>query len=538
MYNFRILFNRFSVNSLLAVIVVAIVLLPLIVIFVKSTSLTTENWGFLWKNNILELLWRTIKLASVVAVLTIIMGVSTAWLLTRRRFRGSSIFVWLMIIPLAIPTYVYANIFNHMLSESGWLSWIAYFWAWIAGDSVVLSGFADLLSVAFILSFASYSYVFLLVRASLRKSTRTLEEAARIQGASSHEVFWRVNVPLLRPAIAASMAIVVLHTISDFGAVKILGYRTFTSAIYFEYDRNPYDLGRPAALSMVVVVLAMTFLIVERYFRNRQKFYSNDEDIEQTQIQPVSGWHKIIVWLWVGAIALFAVILPVAWIIVYSIDSVAQNQVGSSLWINSFSSFLVASATATVALFAGFPVAYYYSRRKTVLSAICMHASNVGFILPGPVLALGILIIGATLFNGVSSYVYVVLWIGAVSIRYLPLAVQAQEALLQQLTPSMEQAGRVLGMSSWQNLKRVILPAIKPGMISAWVLVFIDALKELPAALLLRQLDVTTLPVMIFFQAIEDESIELAAPASLMLIIATLPAIWLMMRGQRLRNSA
>ncbi len=525
-----------------------IVLLPLIVIFTESSGLSSDSWGLLWKNSIPGLLWKTIKLAVVVALFTIVMGVSTAWLLTRCRFRGSSIMVWLMVIPLAVPTYVYADIYIRLLSDSGWLAWLAVFWdsvisssimqglqsiwAWLTGDTASLSEFTDLLSVAFVLSFASFSYVFLMVRAALSKSTQSLEEAARMQGASSREVFWRVNVPLLRPAIAASMAIVVLHTISDFGAVNILQYRTFTSAIYLEYINDASDLGRPAALSMVVVFLAMTFLVLERFFRSRQKYYSNDNKLKESQIKLLTGWKKGLAWFWIGLIAIFAVILPVGWILVNSIETFVGGKVGWALWNNSLSSFLVAAVAATVALIAGFPVAYYHSRRKTLLSAVCMHASNVGFILPGPIIALGVLIIGASIFNELSSAVYLFIWILAVSIRYLPLAVQAQESLLQQLTPSMEQAGRILGASAWENLKRVILPAIKPGMISAWVLVFIDALKELPAALLLRQIDITTLPVMIWEQA-NEELIEATAVASLMLILATLPAIWLMMRGQR-----
>ncbi len=535
-------------------IVVFIVVLPLLVILIKSGSLSVDSWKLLWKNSIPGLLWRTVKLAVAVAIITIIMGVSTAWLLTRCRFRGSSMLVWVMVIPLAIPTYVYADIYIRLLSESGWLSWLAVCWndiiipsslmqgvqsgwSWLTGDHVILSELTDLLSVALVLSFASFSYVFLMVRASLSRSTQSLEEAARMQGASSQAVFWRVNVPLLRPAIAASMAIVVLHTISDFGAVNILQYKTFTYAVYLEYLNNTSDLGRPAALSLVVVFLAMTFLILERFFRSRQKYYSNDNELKESQIKALLGWKKVLVWLWIGLIATFAVLLPVSWIVVNSVETYLNGKAGWVLWDNSVSSFLVAATAATVALAAGFPVAYYHSRRKTLSSAVCMHASNVGFVLPGPIIALGVLIIATLIFSEISSTVYLVIWIAAVSIRYLPLAVQAQESLLQQLTPSMEQAGRILGASSWENLKRVILPIIKPGMISAWVLVFIDALKELPAALLLRQIDVNTLPVMIWEQA-NEELIEGTALASLMLIVATLPAIWLMMRGQRPRKSS
>ena len=535
-------------------VVVAIVLSPLIVIFYESGNLSYDRWATLWSASIPELLWKTVKLALLVAFFTVIMGVSVAWLVTRRRFKGRTLVIWLMVMPLAIPTYVYADIYMQLFSDKGWLGWFATFWndtvltssliqglssiwSWLTGDSATLYEFTSLLSVAFVLSFASFSYVFLLVRTSLGKSTQSLEEAARIQGANAQRVFWKINFPLMRPAIAASMAIVILHTISDFGAVSKLQYSTFTQAIYTQYMRNSSDLGMPAALSMVLVVMAMTFLIVERFFRSRQQYYSSDKEIEQKDLKPLHGIEKIIVWGWIGLIGLFAVGLPVGWILVQSFKALIHGQIGWVLWNNTVSSFAVAAAAATLALIAAFPIAYFHSRRKTFLSATCMHASNVGFVLPGPIIALGALIIGAFIFDGVTTFAYFFIWIAAITIRYLPLAVQSQESLLQQLTPSIEQAGRILGATPWENFKRVILPVIKPGMISAWVLVFIDALKELPAALLLRPQGTTTLPVMIWAEE-NEEMLEATAPASLMLILATLPAIWLMMRGQKLRKDS
>ncbi|MBN4078752.1 iron ABC transporter permease, partial [Gammaproteobacteria bacterium AH-315-C21] len=173
------------------------------------------------------------------------------------------------------------------------------------------------------------------------------------------------------------------------------------------------------------------------------------------------------------------------------------------------------------------PVGLFHTRIKSRLSSACLYFSSVGFVLPGPVVALGI--ISFAVFALPALYGGLTLLVLALVIRFLPLAVQSQEAAMQQLTPSIEQAGRVLGAGPLENLKRVILPMIRGGMASAWVLVFIDSIKELPATLLLRPVGFDTLPVRIWIEA-SEEMLELAAPAALIIVIATIPAIWLMAR--------
>ncbi len=546
--------NKVSFSALFALLVVLLVVAPLLLILLNSGHLSAAKWADLWTARAPELLWRTVKLATLVALITTLLGVSTAWLLTRYRFFGSRILVWSLVLPLAIPTYVYADIYTRLFSDQGWFAWLAEFWqqqvidsslmqglrsvwAGLTGDEATLNEFSDLLAVSLVLAFASFSYVFLLVRAALNRSTKSLEEAARLHGADARTVFWRVNVPLLRPAIAAGLAIVVLHTISDFGAVSILQYHTFTSAIYLQYLRDSFDLALPAALSLILVVMALSFLVVERFFRSRQRYFVTSRALEPEQVRRLRGYPLVLAWCWIGLIAFFSVIAPVAWILVESFQAWYHGNLGLVFWRYVFNSFFIAVIVATLALVAAFPIAYYHTRKNNLYSAALMHVSNVGFILPGPVVAIGVSMVALLVFPQFGPMVFLLTWILAVVVRYLPLASQAQESALQQVTPSMERAGRMLGATAWQNMKRVILPVIRPGLISAWVLVFIDALKELPAALLLKPQGFETLPVIIWQQA-SEEMMEAAAPAALMLIVATFPALWLMMKGQRLQQSS
>jgi iron(III) transport system permease protein len=235
-----------------------------------------------------------------------------------------------------------------------------------------------------------------------------------------------------------------------------------------------------------------------------------------------------------GGIVAFSFALPLAWMLVWSWQAWQQDLIDAEFWGYVSNSLLVAGIAASAAVAMALPLSLYHARVRSWLSQTQIQLASVGFVLPGPVIALGILsVVLATM-----PFIYggLLVLIMAMVVRFLPLAVQSQEAAVQQLTPSIEQAGRSLGASPLQNLWRVVLPIIRGGMISAWVLVFIDTLKELPATLILRPTGFDTLPVRIWIEA-SEEMLELAAPAALMLVIGTLPILWLLMRPSRNRSA-
>jgi iron(III) transport system permease protein len=508
--------------SSLATLVVVIAAIPLLSVIYDSLSIGMQRWQSLWSTRLPELLFNTLSLALLVAVGCFVMGVSAAWLVARRSFRGRKLATWLMVLPLTIPTYVFAHIYTTLLESDGWLGRA---WLFIFNDTLPLPDLYNVMGVALVLSLAGFSYVFLLVRTALMYSSRSLEEAARMQGATAVQVFWKVNLPLLRPAIAAGLAVVVLHVLSDFGAVSMLNFQTFTLSIYLQMSGR-FDYQTAAGLSLVLVLLSLTFLMVERVFRSRQRYYSGSQQRKSVR-KPASPRQQLLIWSWLGLIVLFSFVLPVLWMLVWTWKAIQADLIDARFWEYVSNSMTVSAIVATLALVMALPVALFHARKHSRYSMACVHLSSVGFVLPGPVIALGILsfILAwvAPLYGTLAALVL------ALIIRFLPLAVQSQEASLQQLTPSIEQAGRVLGASPMENLFRVVLPVIRRGMMSAWVLVFIDTLKELPATLLLRPIGFDTLPVRIWIEA-SEEMLELAAPAALMIVVGTLPVLWFMMK--------
>jgi len=516
--------KRFTSLGGLATLVVTLAIIPLLFVIYNSLQLSASQWAGLWSSRLPGLLQNTLALAVLVSIGCVTLGVSAAWWVCRREFPGRKLAVWLMVLPLTIPTYVFAHIYTSLLEEDGWLGRL---WILLTGNASSIPDVYNIWGVTLVLSLAGFSYVFLLARASLSQSTRTLEEAARIQGASPMEVFRRVNLPLLRPAIAAGLAIVVLHVLSDFGAVSMLHFQTFTLSIYLQMSGR-FDYQAAAGLSMVLVMLSFTFLVLERFFRQRQQYYST-RNARQQPIRQATKFETFMIWLWLGFITLLAFGLPMAWMLSWSWEAWTQDLINSKFWEYTGNSLLVAVIAATLAVFAALPVAFYNARRRSLGSQALLQLSSVGFVLPGPVIALGIISVLLAqlpfLYGGLAALVI------AIVIRFLPLAVQSQDAAMAQLTPSVEQVGRSLGAGPMENLRRVVLPMIRGGMATAWVLVFIDTLKELPATLILRPTGFDTLPVRIWIEA-SEEMLELAAPAALMLVIGTLPVLWIMMKSK------
>ena len=511
-----------STRSVLSTSVVLLASIPLIYVLINSGQLSIPQWSNLWSARLPGLLWNTLTLAILVAIGSFVLGVSSAWLITRREFIGRRVATWLMILPLTIPTYVFAHIYTSLTESSGWLGQL---WTMIFGPEIQNPELYNVFGVAFVLSIAGFSYVFLLVSDALTRSRVDIEEAARLHGLNSRQVFWRISLPMLRPAIAAGLALVVLHVLSDFGAVSMLRYQTFTLSIYLQMSGR-FDLQAAAGLSLVLVLLSLTFLILERFFRDRQRYYSAAQ-AQRMKRRPASKTEMVLIWSWLGGITLFAFALPVTWMLAWSWEAWQLDLITEEFWGYVKNSISISVAAATFATIAALPVALFHARLRNKISQSYLHMASIGFVLPGPVIALGIL----SFVLSTLPFIYgtIIVLVLAMLIRFLPLAVQAQEASVQQLSPSIEEAGRSLGASPWENLRRVTIPVLRTGLVSAWVLVFIDTLKELPATLLLRPTGFDTLPVRIWIEA-SEEMLELAAPAALMLMLGTLPVLWFLMR--------
>jgi iron(III) transport system permease protein len=352
----------------------------------------------------------------------------------------------------------------------------------------------------------------------------SFEEVARTCGASRLGTLLRVTLPLLRPAIVAGLSLVILYVVSDFGAVSLLRYQTFTYAVYQQITGR-YDRAAAAILSLILVLFALIFLVGERWFRQRSRFYQTTGRYRAPARERCGPMGTVLITLYLTLVLGAAFGVPVLLLFKWTGAALTEGVLDGRFLEFVWNSTLLSGLAATVAILLGTPLAYLATRRPSRFNVLCLQAAYAGYVLPGPIGALAILV----LFSHLAPWWYgsAVVLVIAYVVHFLPAGLQTMEPALQQVTPNLEEAARSLGHNMWLILKRVTLPLVRSGFIVAWVLMFLQCMKELPATLLLRPVGFDTLAVRVWLEA-SEEYYQLAAPAALLIVAMTLPALLLL----------
>jgi iron(III) transport system permease protein len=516
--------HRLSVSTLqLAVLAIAaLILLPLGYVTTLALSADPAVWQRLWATRVPELLLNTVSLASVVALLTLMLGVWTAWMVTRFEFPGRRVWEIALVLPLAMPTYVLAYVYNYLLGFGGPMEQL---WQLVAGPQARIFSPQSFWGVTLVMTLDTFPFVYLLTRSALLSFNVSFEEVARTCGASPLRTMFSVTLPLLRPSIVAGVALVVLYVVSDFGAVSLLRYQTLTYAV-FQQMTGRSDNQAASILSILLVVLALLFLLTERWFRRKSRFYQTTGRYRAPQrIQ--CGWlHIGLLTACLASVVGLAFGIPTSLLVMWSLSQEAQAILDTRFFGFVWNSALLSSLAATAAVLVGLPLAYLASRKPTWLNLGCLQAAYAGYVLPGPVAALAVLV----LFLKIMPFFYgtVLVLIVAYVLHFLPAGLQSLEPSVQQITPNLEEVARTLGLGVRETWRRVTLPLIRNGIIVAWVLIFLQTMKELPATLLLRPVGFDTLAIRVWLEA-SEEYYQLAAPSALLIVLVGLPALFLLL---------
>lgn len=508
--------------QLVALTGAALILLPLGYVTTLALSADPAVWQRLWTTRIPELLFNTVSLAGAVAVLTLVLGVSTAWMITRFDFRGRRLWEIALVLPLAMPTYVLAYVFNYLLGFGGPVEQL---WQTVSGSQGRIFSPQSFWGATLVMALDTFPFVYLLTRSALLSLNLSFEEVARICGASHIQTMWRVTLPLLRPSIVAGVALVILYVVSDFGAVSLLRYQTLTYAV-FQQMTGRSDNQAASILSILLVVLALVFLLAERWFRHKSRFYQTTGRYRAPQ-RIRCGWVKSAAFTaYLAAVLGAAFGVPAYLLIQWSLSPEALAILDARFFGFVWNSALLSSLAATAGVLVGLPLAYLASRKPTWLNIGCLQAAYAGYVLPGPVAALAVLV----LFLNVLPFFYgtAIVLIVAYVLHFLPAGLQSLEPALQQITPNLEEVARTLGLGVRETWRRVTLPLIRNGFIVAWVLMFLQTMKELPATLLLRPVGFDTLAIRVWLEA-SEEYYQLAAPSALLIVLVGLPALVLLL---------
>jgi len=482
-----------------------------------------EVWDLLLRVRVLEILGRTLLLVSTVTGASILLAVPLAWLTVRTDLPLRSLWGVVIALPLVIPSYVAGFIVVVALGPRGMLQQLldAPFGIERLPD---IHGFPG---AALTLTFLSYPYVFLTVRAAFLRMDPSLEEISRGLGHNAWSTFFRVIVPLLRPAIAAGGLLVALYTLADFGAVSLLRYETFTWAIFLQYETS-LDRSLAAGLSLVLVAIALALVAGETFTRGRWRYYRSSSGTSR----PFASV-RLRQWRWpalafCSIVVSVSLVLPMSILVYWVVRGVSAGEPLLILWEAARNSLYVSALAAGVAVAAALPIATLSVRYPGMFSGLLERIAYVGFALPGIAIALALVFFGANYATplyqttGLLVLGYVVLFVSA--------AVGATRASMLQVSPNVEEAARGLGRTPLRVFASVTLPLVRPGIFSGAALVFLLTMKELPATLILSPIGFNTLATSIWSAASEAFFAQAGAPALLLIVASSVPLAFLLLR--------
>jgi iron(III) transport system permease protein len=512
---------------------------PIIVVMSSLATPSGEIWAHLWRTYLLELVWNTLVLIAGVGVGVLLLGTGLAWLVTMYRFPGRRLFEWLLILPMAMPTYVIGFVFLAVFDYTGP---VQYTWRWMFGPKIWFPDIASAGGIVLVMTLVLYPYVYLLTRTGFSEHSASTVEVARALGLGGLAVFWKVMLPLARPSIATGLALALMEALADFGTVGIYGYSTFTVAIY----RVWFGLfNRDAATELASVLLCFTFglLILERYMRGRARFSQTEGRVRPISPRLLVGWRAWAATAICGGVVTAAFLVPIVQLLYWTLATLGGPEADARYPVFLMNTLMLAAVTALIAVIAAVILTYGLRlSRSPILPCIARFAS-MGYALPGSVIAVGVLIplsfldhtlddflrrsfgisSGLLLTGSMAGLVFAYL------VRFLAISSQTVEASLVKIPPSMDMAARSLGTSPGGVLRRIHLPLLRGGLGCAAILVFVDAMKEMPATLLLRPFGYDTLAVRIW-QLTSESFWEAAALPALTIVAGGLLPVLLLIR--------
>ena len=499
--------------------VAALMLLPLLYLVIRVGSAGPAQFlSMLLSARTGVVLGNSLLLALLVTAASIVISIPLAWLTVRTDLPLRTIWTVLAALPLVIPSYVGAYSLVAMMGPKGIVQ------GWLEPLGIErLPSIYGLPGAAWALTLFTYPYLFLSVRAGLRNLDPALDEAARSLGYGAWGAFWRVTMPGLRPSIAAGSLLVSLYVLSDFGAVSILRFNSFTRAIYLQY-LSSFDRTLASTLSLVLVALTVALLVgahrVQGGAKGSPRHYRAGVGTAR-QRQPVAlGNWRLPALLFCVAVVIACLVLPTGVMVYWLVRGLAAGESLLPLWSAAANSIKAATGASALALVLALPVAYLAVRFPSKYSTWVYRSAYMGNGLPGIVIALSLVFFGANYAPFLYQTLAMLLF--AYVVRFLPEASGTLRSGLLQISPRLEEAARSLGLNRRETVWRVTLPLWRPSIWAGVALVFLSVMKELPATLLLGPTGFATLATQIWSATGEAFFTRAAAPALLLVAVSAL----------------
>ena len=541
--------------SALAGLIAACVLAPLLSLLVSALGSNHMQWAHLARFVIPDAALTTLLLLLGVGVAVALLGTGAAWLVTAFQFPGRIVLVWALLLPLAVPTYVVAYSYLDLMHPIGPVqSLIRAVLGYQSPREFRLPDARSLWGAILILGSVLYPYVYLSARHMFLTQPANLIEAARGLGHGPFSLFFRVALPMARPAIVVGTTLALLETLNDVGASEFLGLQTLTVSIYTTWITRS-DLAGAAQIALLMLVFVLSLIALERRARRRQRFINTDQS-RPMQPRPLRGWQGLTACLFCLVPVLAGFIVPVLHLTWQAILRLNQTgSVSAVLKQAALNTVMLSLGITACTVVGGLVLAWaarsWITRRHDTPGQGFARTATIGYALPGTVLAIGLLTPFA-LFDGWLEHF--TLWFSAntsgrwllgtaaglilaCTLRLLAVASGSLEAGFARIPITFDQLARSLGQSPLGVLLRIDLPLLRPALFAAALLVFVEAMKELPITLLLRPLNIETLATWLYGEAARGTYEDGAIAALLIVAVSILPVILLTRTQSQLKKS-
>ncbi|WP_019613195.1 ABC transporter permease [Psychromonas ossibalaenae] len=531
--------SKFNLYKLLPWAVTCLIITPIFALIISAFSIDNSgSFQHLIDTVLINYTFNTLLLILGVICLSFILALPAAWFVACCEFPSRTVLQWAFMLPLAIPPYIVAIVYTDFLDFSGPVQqFLRSFMGWQQASDYYFPDIRTISGAVIVLSLTLYPYLYLLLRSAFLGQSGGLFQAARTLGLSPWAAFWRVSLPLSRSAIAVGLSLIAMETLGDFATVNYFAVSTLTTAVYDTWLELG-SLTTAAKVSSFMLLGLVILITLENYSRRKQKIYQRSGATHTELRFVLQGWKKWGALSFSWGLLFAAFILPLCVLFYYAFHYFSES-LNESLWQYTVNSLWLAVIVAFLALLVALIVNFYQRLSPGPLAKTCIRFTSLGYAVPGTVVAIGVLIpftnidlwlnqllveFGFSRVGLLFSGTLFILVMGYL-VRFSAIAVGSIDSSLAQVSPSLDLASRTLGQNASQTIRRVNLPLIKKGLLTAFILVFIEAMKELPTALLLRPFNFETLATYVY-QFVSDEMIEYAAlPALLIVLMGLVPFI-------------
>jgi iron(III) transport system permease protein len=483
----------------------------------------------------------SLQLMLGVAIITLLLGIGSAWLVTQYRFFGSGFFNWALLLPLAMPTYITAYSYTGLLDVAGPVQSAIRSSLGLSFNDYWFPEIRSMGGAIFVMSFVLYPYVYMLARASFIDQSKSLSDAGQLLGLSRRQSFFRITLPIARPAVIAGVSLALMETLADYGAVSYFSVSTFTTGIF----RTWYGLDSvqtAAQLSLMLLMFVIVLITVEKNSRKKARYHDKSRGKSALPKQ-LDGRKQLVAFVLASIPLLLGFVIPVSQLAIWAIQT-HEQLFETSFWVLVMNTLTLATITSILALILALILAYGHRIVGKPVTRLALRLGHLGYAIPGTVIAVGTLIPLARLDNQIDAWFRanfdistgllisgsIAALIIAYLVRFLAVSLNAIESSLSSIALTMDQAARSLGLSPLQILRKVHIPMLKTGLFTGLLVVFVDVMKELPATLILRPFNFNTLAVRAYELA-SDERLADASLASLAIVLVGLVPVILLSRG-------